>query len=116
MATRQITEKISFEIPGVAKDAIQPVGVRVTKDGKKALVALGPSNRVAVVDVASKQVEKYLLVGQRVWQLAYTPDGKLGFSTNGNSNDVSVIDMETMEVTKSIPVGGLPWGVVVSPD
>jgi len=42
MDTKQITEKIEFEIPGVAKDAIQPVGVRIAKDGKKALVALGP--------------------------------------------------------------------------
>ena len=90
--------------------------MRVAKDGKKALVALGPSNRVALVDVPTKKVEKYLLVGQRVWQLAFTPDGKLAFSTNGNSNDVSVIDTASWEVTKSIPVGGLPWGVVVSPD
>ena len=32
------------------QEALQPVGVRVTKDGKKVFVALGPSNRVAVVD------------------------------------------------------------------
>ena len=92
--TRKILGKIEFEIPGVNQDAIQPVGVRITKDGKRAFVALGPANRVAVVDAATFKVERYLLVGQRVWQLAFTPDEKLLFTTNGTSNDVSVIDVE----------------------
>ena len=43
--------------PGVTKEAIQPVGVRVTKDGKLAFVALGPANRVAVIDAADLRGE-----------------------------------------------------------
>ena len=39
--TRKIIAKIGFDIPGVNQDAIQPVGVRITKDGKRAFVALG---------------------------------------------------------------------------
>ncbi len=62
-ATRKVLGKVNFEIQGITKDAIQPVGVRITKDNKKAFVALGPANRVAVVDVATRKVEKYLLVG-----------------------------------------------------
>ena len=61
------------------------------------------------------QVEKYLLVGQRVWQLAFTPDDKLLFTTNGTSNDVSVIDVDRQKVIKSIRTGRYPWGVVVAP-
>ena len=61
-------------------------------------------------------MEKYLLVGQRVWQLAFTPDERLLFTTNGVSNDVSVIDVEKRRVTKSIGVGRFPWGIVVSAD
>jgi YVTN family beta-propeller protein len=68
-----------------------------------------------VIDTASKQVTKYLLVGQRVWQLAFTPDEKYLLSTNGVSNDVSVIDVAGLKVVKSIPVGSFPWGVAVSP-
>ncbi len=108
--------KIGFEIPGVRAEAIQPVGVRVTRDGKKAFVALGPANRVAVVNGETYEVEDYLLVGQRVWQLAFTPDEKLLFTTNGASNDVSVIDVEALKVTKSIGVGRFPWGIAVSPE
>ena len=39
-------------------------------------VALGPANRIAVIDQKTKKLIKYLLVGQRVWQLAFTPDEK----------------------------------------
>ena len=63
-----------------------------------------------------REVEKYPLVGQRVWQIALTPDEKLLFTTNGVSNDVSVIDVERLKVIKSIPVGRFPWGVVVAKD
>ena len=57
---------------------------------------------------------KYLLVGQRVWQLELTPDGKTLVSTNGVTNDISVIDVASLKVTKSIPVGSFPWGVAIS--
>jgi YVTN family beta-propeller protein len=80
----------------------------------KAFVALGPANRVAVIDAKTLEIEDYLLVGQRVWQLALTPDEKLLFTTNGNSNDVSVIDVASLKVLKSIPVGTPPWGVAIS--
>lgn len=111
-----ILKKIGFEVPGVVPEALQPVGVRVTEDGKKIYVALGPANRVAVINGDTLEVEEYLLVGQRVWQLGFTPDQKYLFTTNGNSNDVSVIDVESDRVIKSIQTGEQPWGVVVSPN
>jgi PQQ-dependent catabolism-associated beta-propeller protein len=114
-ADRKIITKISFEIPGIEKEAIQPVGIRITKDGKKAFVALGPANRVAVIDATTFKVEKYILVGQRVWQLYFTPDDKLLFTTNGASNDVTAIDVDNLKAIKSIKVGRYPWGVVVAP-
>jgi len=91
------------------------VGIAITADGKTAFVALGPANRVAMVDTKTYEVRKYLLVGQRVWNLAFSLDGKRLYTTNGVSNDLSVIDVDALRVTKSIPVGGLPWGVVVTP-
>ena len=77
------------------------------------IVALGPANRVAVVDAQTYEVEDYLLVGQRVWQLAFSPDEKFLYTTNGVSNDISVIDVEAEKVTKSVAVGSFPWGVAV---
>jgi len=100
----------------VRPENIQPVGVRLLKDGSKAFVALGPANHVAVVNAKTFEVEQYLLVGERVWQLGLTPDDKLLFATNGNTNDVSVIDVPSLKVVKSISVGSAPWGVAVSKD
>lgn len=114
--TRKQVGKISFEIPGVAKEAIQPVGIRITKDDKLAFVALGPANRVAIIDTATLKVKKYVLVGQRVWQLYLTPDDKMLFTTNGASSDVTAIDIAKEKAVKSIKVGRYPWGVVISND
>ncbi len=113
--THTITHKISFAIQGLRGDEIQPEDIQFTKDDKLAFVALGPANRVAVVDATTYQVKKYLLVGERVWHLGFTPDYKQLLTANGLSNDVSVIDVPDLTVTRSIPVGQLPWGVVVNP-
>jgi YVTN family beta-propeller protein len=109
-----VTTKLTFDIQGMRAEAIQPVGIRFTRDDTLGFVALGPANRIAVVDAKSKKIEKYLLVGQRVWQMAFTPDEKYLLATNGMSNDISVIDVASLKVIKSISVGRLPWGVVVS--
>ena len=114
--THKILGDISFAIPSITAETIQPVGIRLTPDGSTAFIALGPANHVAVVDAKTFQVQKYLLVGQRVWQMAFTPDDKYLLTTNGISNDVSVIDVPRLKVTRSIPVGSYPWGVAISPN
>ena len=108
--SHKILKKIAFAVPGVPQEAIQAVGLAMTADGKLCFVALGPANRVAVVDMQSYEVKKYLLVGQRVWHEAFSSDGKLLYTTNGVSNDMSVIDVGSLKVTKSVPVGAAPWG------
>lgn len=114
--TPTLATKISFEVPGVQPEWLQPVGVKVTEDGSRVFVALGPANRVAVIDGESLEVIDYIVVGQRVWQLAFTPDQRYLITTNGNSNDVTVIDVEAEEAVQTIQVGQQPWGVVVQPD
>jgi PQQ-dependent catabolism-associated beta-propeller protein len=104
---------INFAVPGVSSDKIQPVGAIVDKQNKWALVALGPANRVALINAQSFAVERYFLVGQRVWNLAFSPDQKRVYTTNGVSNDISIIDLDLMKVTKSIAIGRYPWGLVV---
>lgn len=113
VASHSKIKTIGFKIPGVSSDKIQPVGVVVDKKNQWALVALGPANRVALINAQSLEVEKYFLVGQRVWNLAFSPDQKRVYTTNGVSNDLSIIDLELMRVTKSIAVGRYPWGLVV---
>ncbi|CAA6816424.1 MAG: FIG00443700: hypothetical protein, partial [uncultured Thiotrichaceae bacterium] len=107
--------KISFEIAGVHRDKIQPVGVELNKDNSLAFVALGPANHIAVVDTKTYEVLKYILVGKRVWHMAFSPDYKHLFTTNGVSGDVSVIDLEKLEAVKAIKVGRFPWGIAARP-
>jgi len=114
--TREIKHKIEFEVDGLRAESIQPVGVRIPGDGSNLVyVALGPAARIAVVNADTYEVEKYLLVGQRVWNLELSPDQKRLFTTNGVSGDVSVIDLEKQRVIKSVKVGRLPWGIVARP-
>jgi len=112
VADREIIKKLTFKIRGVHPDKVQPVGVKLSADGKYAFVALGPSNHVAVVDAKTYEVLEYLLVGRRVWHMEFTPDQKYLLTTNGVSGDVSVIDVADLKVIKSIKVGRYPWGVV----
>jgi len=107
--------KITFEIQGVSPDRVQPVGIRLTKDRKRAFVALGPSNHIAVVNAETLEVEKYILVGRRVWHMEMTPEESLLFTTNGVSGDVTVIDLDSLKAVKSIKVGRFPWGAAYRP-
>ena len=74
--TWKVIKKITFEVPGVRPEQLQPVGMDFTKDGKSCSSPLGPSNRVAVIDTATKEVKDYILVGQRPWHGEISPDGK----------------------------------------
>jgi PQQ-dependent catabolism-associated beta-propeller protein len=114
-ATHRELAKIAFEVPGVPQELVQAVGIALTRDGKRAFVALGPSARVAEVDAQSFKPLRYYLVGQRVWNLAFSPDQTRLYTTNGNSNDISVIDLADNRVIKSLGVGRAPWGVVAVP-
>ncbi len=73
VATQAEKGKIAFAIQGVTDDLVQPVGFAFTDDGKTAFVALGPANHVAVVNAQTREVEKYILVGRRVWHMAFSP-------------------------------------------
>jgi PQQ-dependent catabolism-associated beta-propeller protein len=114
-AKLKIIKRITFAVPGVPSEAIGPVGVAITRDRKLAFVALGPANRVAVIDAQTYEVLRYLLVGQRVWSLAFNQNQSRLYTTNGVSNDISVIDVAAQKVIKSVPVGQSPWGVVSRP-
>ena len=115
VATRKIIKVIQFDIPGILHDEIEPVGIKLTSDGKYAFAALGPANHVALIDAKTYEVIKYILVGRRVWQMAFTPDEDKLYTTNGVSGDVTVIDMAKLDAIKSIKVGNYPWGAAIVP-
>ena len=115
VATKAEKAKIRFAIPGVNDDLIQPVGFEFTPDQSTAFVALGPANHVAVINMQTHEVETYILVGRRVWHMAFNRDHSQLFTTNGVSGDVTVIDVASRSALKSIKVGRFPWGAAFRP-
>ena len=106
--THKETERVTFEPPGLREGDITPVGINLNPDGKTAYVTLGHANRLALVDVATKKVRKYLVVGVRAWNVEFSSDNKKLFVVNSGSDDVTVIDVENEEVIKTFPVGRYP--------
>jgi YVTN family beta-propeller protein len=95
------------------KSDVTPVDLLITKDGKTAYVTLGHAGHVAVVDVATRTVQGYILVGKRSWGLGMSRDEKTLYVANGFGDDITLIDLKTRKATVSIPVGRIPWGVVI---
>jgi len=113
---RTVKTKIGFSIPGMRREAIQPVGIGITKDGQDGLrrARAGQPDRCGRCQHPSGQ--QILLVGQRVWHMAFTPDEKYLLVTNGVSNDVQRHrSVAAQKVTKTIQVGELPWGITIAP-
>lgn len=115
VASQTEKAKIGFKVKGVHPDRVQPVGFEFTEDEQTAFVALGPANHVAVVNAKTYEVEEYILVGRRVWHMAFNADKSLLFTTNGVSGDVTVIDVASRKPVKSIKVGRFPWGAALRP-
>ena len=87
--------------------------VLITRDGKTAFVALGRANHVAVVDVDSKKVKDYLLVGKRAWGLTLTRDETLLYVANGLSDDLTIIDVQKEKALTSVSVGFVPYAILI---
>ena len=107
----EVIDEIWFEPRGMRIEDVNPVDFAITRDGATAYVTLGRARHVAVVDVASREIEEYILAGDRVWGAALTADEKFLVVTNGASDDVSVIDTERRVAVKAISVGRTPHTV-----
>jgi PQQ-dependent catabolism-associated beta-propeller protein len=112
-ADHTVTATMKFEVKGARAEDITPVGIQMTRDGKRAFVSLGRANHVAFVDVASRKVTNLVLVGKRAWNVALDKAEQRLFVVNGLSDDVTVVDVAGAKAIKSIPVGRVPYGLVV---
>jgi YVTN family beta-propeller protein len=104
--------------------------VKVTPDGKRALVSCAQSGDVAVFDVASRKeirriaMDREAVAGSeaRVFSdrfgkspvpvgLLISPDGKRAWVASTNADVVSVIDLERLEVVGRLTAGREPDGL-----
>jgi PQQ-dependent catabolism-associated beta-propeller protein len=66
--------QVAFLPKGMRRQDVTPVDLVMTRDGRRAYVALGRANHVAVVDVPARKVLDYVLVGRRPWGVRLTKD------------------------------------------
>ena len=66
-----------------------------------------------VVDVPTRAIQSYILVGKRSWGITLSRDEKSLYVANGFGDDITIIDAKSRKAIVSIPVGRVPWGVVV---
>src|SRR4051794_36435924 len=105
LTTFEIVGRLGFLPPGLRREQVTPVDIVMNKAGTRAYVSLGRANHVAVVDVASREVLAYILVGKRPWGLGLTSDEKKLYVADGLSDDIVLIDTESNTPVISIPVG-----------
>jgi YVTN family beta-propeller protein len=112
-AKNEVIHTLKFEVKGARAQDISPVGITMTKDGKRAYVSLGRANHVAFVDVPGRKVTNLVLVGKRAWNVTLDKAEARLYVVNGLSDDVTVVDTAAAKALKSIPVGRVPYGLVI---
>jgi len=113
-ANRSVKHTVEFEIPGMRKNDISPVGMLISQNGKTAWVALGRANHVAEVDVATHTVRRVILAGKRAWGVGLGGDGSRLYVVNGLSDDLTIVDAASGKAVKTVPAGRVPHSVITN--
>ncbi len=87
-------------------------------DKKKAAINVAGDNTIAVIDLASGQVDRKLATGKFPCDLHFTPDARYAFTPERDQDTVSKIDLTTWQIVKTVkfPDGSKPHMLRVSPD
>ena len=112
-ARHDVLGRISFLPPGMRRSDVTPVGLAITAKGDTAYVSLGHANHIAVVEVATRKVVGYVLVGTRPWSVTLSRDETRLYVANGLSDDITVVDVASRKAIASAPVGRTPYTVLV---
>jgi YVTN family beta-propeller protein len=86
--------------------------LRFTPNHRLALISREKSGDLAVVDVASRHMEKQIPVGTGGAGVLVTPDGRRAYVSCSPDDWVAVIDLKTMAVIGRIHPGTEPDGLV----
>ncbi|HEX5446706.1 MAG TPA: beta-propeller fold lactonase family protein [Pirellulales bacterium] len=95
-----------------------------TPDGKRLYLSLWGKSGVAVLNLASREIEARWQTAAHPTEMALSPDGRRLFVACANSNTVSVLDTETGEASETIssalypkaPNGSTPNSLSLTPD
>src|SRR3546814_84644 len=113
--TRKIVDTIDLVKAFPDLETVQAVEMEVTRDGRRAFVAMGRGNRVAEIDPETLRVVRSFPTGFRTWGTALSPDESRLYAVSGLSGDMTIIDLKSNKVLRTVKLGGKPWGVVAAP-
>jgi Tol biopolymer transport system component len=85
--------------------------IRLTPDGKRAVVSLRAKNELAVFDVKSRRLLARIPLTLRPKVIAVSADGRQAFLTNPADNQITVVDLNESKQIATFPVGARPDGV-----
>jgi|TARA_B110000305_G_scaffold232720_1_gene288121 PQQ-dependent catabolism-associated beta-propeller protein len=109
----EVIDTIIFDPPGFRKEQVTPVDVLINQKGDTAFVALGRANHIAMIDVKTREISDYILVGSRAWGLALSKDESKLYVANGLSDDMTIIDTKKRKAIRSVKTGEVPYGILV---
>jgi DNA-binding beta-propeller fold protein YncE len=105
LAGKKVVATLAANVPSANR-------LKFTPDGKLVLVSSGPN--LVVLDAATREVVKRILVGHQghgAGGVLVEPNGARAFVSCGPDNYVAVIDLHTLEVAGHIEAGGGPDGL-----
>lgn len=95
----------------VAADVRSVNRVKITPDGRLALISLMNGTDLVMVDTATRQVVKRLPIGHGAAGILIQPDGARAFVSCSPDNYVVVVDLQQYRVAGQIDAGGNPDGL-----
>jgi YVTN family beta-propeller protein len=108
VATNTKVAQIADVINGSAV-VVDPAGQTVY-----ALANLHPNGVVYLIDGATHQIARQIVVESSPVAAAVTPDGRWLYVVNRGSNSVSAIDLKEQRVAARLPVGSVPAGLAMA--
>jgi YVTN family beta-propeller protein len=85
--------------------------IRLTSNGKYAVVSLRAKNELAVFDVKARRLLARIPLTLRPKVITLSKDGRQAFLTNPADNRVTVVDLNARKQTATYPVGKTPDGI-----
>ena len=113
VASGRVTDEIAVgagktvaALDGAADAAHQGIiNVTSTPDGKLGFAAYGEGDRMAVIDMASREVVRTLELGDLPWRAFTTADGRYMLVPNNGDRTVSVFSTASLEEVARLPGG-----------
>jgi YVTN family beta-propeller protein len=89
--------------------------IKLTPDGKFALISDLEGGELVVIDAATKREARRLALGRMPEGILIPPGGAQAFVAVNGDNHVAVIDLKTWQVTKKLSTGAGPDGMAWVP-